>query len=77
MTDGTHCKNCGWWKPEKKPFEGTLFGQCHRHPPLNVPVRRQEPWANPKSVNQWPYTGEGEWCGEFKPSDSGEGVNHD
>ena len=60
------CRDCKWWKPERKPTDGILFGECRRHAPLVVPIGRQARWAVKGERNVWPFTGEREWCGEFE-----------
>lgn len=63
------CRDCRWWKPERSRTDGVLFGECRRSSPIAVPVPRQAKWALPGKRNCWPFSGEGEWCGEFVPNE--------
>lgn len=66
MSEEARCGNCKWWRPEKQPTEGILFGECRRSAPIAVPVRRHRAWALPAWRNVWAFSGENEYCGDWE-----------
>ncbi len=58
------CKDCKFWKAT----EDSSFGRCLRFPPTwKITGESYEgKLVSVSSETEFPYTGESEWCGEFK-----------
>jgi hypothetical protein len=59
------CKNCKFWQnPAETPSSAT--GECHRYAPRPRGAGYKGQAYSSYRAATWPYTEEGEWCGEFE-----------
>ncbi|WP_156899520.1 hypothetical protein [Pleomorphomonas koreensis] len=65
------CETCAFWQREdplqskRKEASRAVFGECRRH----APRLKFERYDGGDRESAWPPTGQGDWCGEFRPTD--------
>lgn len=63
------CENCAFWRqddpPKSRERTRALFGECRR----SAPRLKFDRYDGDTTSSVWPPTSQGDWCGEFRPTD--------
>ena len=76
MSSSPECGGCSYWYryEDASADEPSAIGECRRHAPTMIAVRADDPRRAADFESVWPYTSEGDWCGESPYFEASPGV---